>query len=61
MMYLELDDRRLSYWERWTRLQAEGAVVRHASRDAAREKAALLARREQIAAQMGAETPGWQR
>jgi hypothetical protein len=56
-MYLELDDRRLSYWERWTR----GAIVRHASRDAAREKAALLAKREQIAAKMGAETPGWQR
>jgi hypothetical protein len=52
MMYLDLDDRRLAYWERWTADQCEGAVVRKAAPDhqlTPRERVLLFRTREQIA------------
>jgi hypothetical protein len=53
-MYLDLDDRRLAYWSEFTDRQREGQIVRHAERDTARELAALIRRREEIAERMGA-------
>jgi hypothetical protein len=55
-MYLRLTEERIKIllnMEQWTEAQREGAIVRHAYRDHARELAELKAKRERIAARLG--------
>jgi hypothetical protein len=50
-MYLRLTEERIKIllnMEQWTEAQREGAVVRHAYRDHARELAELKAKRERL-------------
>jgi hypothetical protein len=54
--YIRLDTERIRSMMKdaeWTERQLEGAIVRHAYRDHARELAALKATRERIAARLG--------
>jgi nuclear transport factor 2 (NTF2) superfamily protein len=54
--YIRLDTERLRSMMKdaeWTERQLEGAVVRHAYRDHARERAEFMAKRERIAASLG--------
>jgi hypothetical protein len=56
--YLDLDPRRLAYWERWTLEQCEGQVVR-VYRDHARERRDVQRERETRLEQMIWRSQAW--